>query len=184
MSVAGSAVPGTEPPAALTDLATEVVERLTCAGATVAVAESLTGGAVVASLVAVPGASAAVRGGVVAYATDLKAALLGVPPEMLDAHGPVHPDVARAMADGARTRLSADYGVATTGVAGPDPQGEAPGTFHVAVAGPMSMVVRSHDVGALGREAVRDAARRAALGLLRDVLIGRTGTPDTPTTLE
>lgn len=180
----GSAAPGVGPDEAPGDLAAEVVERLTLARATVAVAESLTGGAVIAALVGVPGASASVRGGVVAYATDLKAELLGVPWELLDAHGPVHPEVARAMAAGVRTRLSADYGLATTGVAGPDPQGERPGTFHVAVAGPISTVVQSHDVGALGRTAVRDAARRAAIGLLLEVLVGTAGTSGTPTTLD
>lgn len=175
---------GVGPVVAPADLAADVVERLTRVQATVAVAESLTGGAVIAALVGIPGASVSVRGGVVAYATDLKAELLGVPEELLEARGPVHPDVARAMATGVRTRLSADYGLATTGVAGPDPQGEPPGTFHLAVAGPMSTVVRSYDVGALGREAVRDAARSAALGLLLEVLAGPTGTPGTPTTLE
>jgi nicotinamide-nucleotide amidase len=184
MSVEGSAPPVVGSGGALADLAADVVKRLTFARATVAVAESLTGGSVIAALVGIPGASVPVRGGVVAYATDLKAELLGVPRELLEAHGPVHPDVARAMATGVRTRLSADYGLATTGVAGPDPQGEMPGTFHLAVAGPMGTVVRSFDVGALGRDAVRDAARSAALGLLLEVLAGPAGTPGTTTTLE
>jgi nicotinamide-nucleotide amidase len=184
MSREWSAATGAVPVEAPEDLAADVVESLTRARATVAVAESLTGGAVIAALVGVPGASVSVRGGVVAYATDLKAELLGVPAELLAAYGPVHPDVVRAMATGVRTRLSADYGLATTGVAGPDPQGEPPGTFHLAVAGPMSTVVRSYDVGALGRESVRDAARSAALGLLLEVLAGSVGTPGTPTTLE
>ena len=84
------------------DAAARVVAGLTAAGRTVAVAESLTGGAVVEALVAVPGASACVRGGVVAYATDLKASLLGVPTALLDAVGPVDPEVALAMARGVR----------------------------------------------------------------------------------
>jgi nicotinamide-nucleotide amidase len=184
MSREWSAAPGAASVGAPEDLAADIVGSLTRVRATVAVAESLTGGAVIAALVGVPGASVCVRGGVVAYATDLKAELLGVPQELLEVHGPVHPDVARAMATGVRTRLSADYGLATTGVAGPDPQGEPPGTFHCAVAGPMSTVVRSYDVGALGRDAVRDAARSAALGLLLEVLVVPAGTPGTPTTLE
>lgn len=95
---------------------------------TIAVAESLTGGLLVAELVSVPGASAVVRGGVVAYATDLKAALLGVDAALLDAVGAIHPDVAEQMAVGVRDRLGADIGVATTGAAGPEPQdGHAPG---------------------------------------------------------
>ena len=89
-------------------------------GQTLAVAESLTGGLLSATIVDVPGASKAFRGGLVVYATDLKATLAGVPPELLAAHGPVHPDVAAALAGGARRRCTADWGLATTGVAGPD----------------------------------------------------------------
>lgn len=150
------------------DDAAVLVELLSARGRTVAVAESLTGGAVVEAIVRVPGASACLRGGIVAYATDLKATLLGVPHRLLDANGPVHPDVALAMARGVRTRLGADYGVATTGVAGPDPQGGTPpGVFHVAVVGPCKDAVRSEDVGAdLGRSGVRAAARDAAITLL------------------
>jgi nicotinamide-nucleotide amidase len=108
--------------------AAEIVDRLTRAGLTIAVAESLTGGLLVAELIAVPGASAVVRGGVVAYATELKAALLGVDPALLAASGPIHAEVARQMASGVRERLGADIGISTTGVAGPDPQdGHPPG---------------------------------------------------------
>jgi nicotinamide-nucleotide amidase len=108
--------------------AAEILELLKRRGLTIAVAESLTGGLLVAELIAVPGASAVVRGGVVAYATDLKATLLGVPESLLAEHGPVHPDVAAAMADGVRSRLGAAIGISTTGVAGPDPQdGHEPG---------------------------------------------------------
>jgi nicotinamide-nucleotide amidase len=108
--------------------ARELIAELTRRGLTIAVAESLTGGLLVAELIAVPGASVVVRGGVVAYATELKSQLLGVDAALLAASGPIHPDVARQMADGARQRLGADIGVATTGVAGPDPQdGHAPG---------------------------------------------------------
>ena len=99
-------------------LAAQVIALLRDAGQTVAAAESLTGGLVVAGLTTVPGASYAVRGGIVAYATELKAALLGVDQAMLDRHGAVYPGVATAMADGARQRLTATFGVATTGVAG------------------------------------------------------------------
>jgi nicotinamide-nucleotide amidase len=92
------------------------------------VAESLTGGLLIAELISVPGASAVVRGGVVAYATELKAALLGVDRTLLAASGPIHPEVARQMATGACERLGADIGISTTGVAGPDTQeGHAPG---------------------------------------------------------
>lgn len=115
-------------------LAPQIIALLARRGLTVATAESLTGGLVCAALTAVPGASAVFRGGVVAYATDLKAALLGVPASLLAARGAVDPDVAGAMAEGVRERLGAAVGAATTGVAGPDPdEGKPPGTVHVAV---------------------------------------------------
>ena len=86
----------------------------------------------------VPGASAVLRGGVVAYATDVKGSVLGVPADLLEAHGAVHPAVAAAMAAGAARLLGAVWGVATTGVAGPAEQdGHPVGTVHVAVHGPV-----------------------------------------------
>ncbi len=104
-------------------------------GLTIGAAESLTGGLVTAALTTVPGASAVVRGGIVAYATDVKNSLLGVDAGLLALVGAVHPDVALAMARGARERLGAAVGVATTGVAGPDPaDGQPVGTVHIAVA--------------------------------------------------
>ena len=99
------------------DLAGQVLARLRSVGHTVAVAESLTGGLVAAALTDIPGASEAFRGGVVAYATELKVLLLGVDRAMLARHGAVYAPVAAAMATGVRTRLGATYGVATTGVA-------------------------------------------------------------------
>jgi nicotinamide-nucleotide amidase len=105
--------------------------------ATVATAESLTGGLLGAELTAMPGSSATFAGGIVAYATALKASLLGVPEDLLARHGAVHPEVAVAMAEGVRDRLGATYGLAVTGVAGPEPQDGRPvGTVHLAVAGP------------------------------------------------
>ncbi|MFB9800598.1 CinA family protein, partial [Streptomonospora salina] len=106
-------------------------------GATLATAESLTGGLISAAVTGVPGASAVYRGGAVAYATDLKARLLDVPRDLLAERGAVDPDVAGAMAEGARHRMAADYGLAVTGVAGPDPQdGRSAGTVFAAVSGP------------------------------------------------
>jgi nicotinamide-nucleotide amidase len=113
----------------------DLVHALSSRGLTVAVAESLTGGLVVADLVSVPGASAVVRGGIVAYATELKHNLLGVDAALLAAGGPIQAAVAEQMAAGVRERLSADVGLATTGVAGPDPQdGHPPGEVWIAVA--------------------------------------------------
>jgi|SRR5690625_3398624 len=115
----------------------DLLARLEAAGATLGFAESLTGGLLADAFIGVPGASAVVRGSIVAYATDLKTKLLGVPREVLDRHGAVHPQVAEAMAQGARVRLGATYALATTGVAGPDPQdGQPVGTVYIGVAGP------------------------------------------------
>ncbi|WP_413602344.1 CinA family protein [Curtobacterium sp. Curtsp57] len=121
-------------------LASSVVAALNARGETVAVAESLTGGLVVSELVGVPGASAVVRGGVVAYATPVKASVLGVSAALLARNGAVDPTVAAQMATGVRTALAVDgvpatWGISTTGVAGPDPQdGQPVGTVFVGIA--------------------------------------------------
>jgi nicotinamide-nucleotide amidase len=118
----------------------QLVSDLTIAGHTLAVAESLTGGLLAAEFVRPPGASAVFLGGVVAYETSLKHTLLGVEKELLDTHGPVHPEVARQMAANVRERLAvdgkpADIGMSTTGVAGPDPQqGQEAGLVYVGIA--------------------------------------------------
>lgn len=153
--------------------AVAVVQGLIAAGRTVAAAESLTGGLVCAALTSVPGASAVVRGGVVVYATELKESLAGVPSAVLAADGPVAASTAAAMADGVRLRLGADIGLATTGVAGPDPaDGHPPGTVHVAVATAGGVTVRSFAGPAIlagDREAVRAATVAAVLALLSEV---------------
>jgi nicotinamide-nucleotide amidase len=165
--------PAAPPPpgaGAAEELAKEIIGRLTGRGQTVAVAESLTGGLVAAALTSVAGSSAAFRGGVVAYATSLKATLLGVPEDLLAQHGPVHPDVAVAMAKGVRSRLSTSFGLATTGVAGPGPaDGEPAGTVFVAVAGPGQPVVCGLDLPG-DRAAVRTASVVGALSLLASML--------------
>lgn len=136
-------------------------------GETVATAESLTAGLLAAALTERAGASRTVRGGVVAYATELKATLFGLDPAGLARTGAVHPDVARAMAEGVRRRTGADWGVALTGVAGPDPQdGRAPGTLFVGLAGPDGTTVLSRSFpGDRGR--VRALAVVTALDALR-----------------
>ncbi|MGW2522088.1 CinA family protein [Streptomyces sp. NPDC001617] len=117
--------------------AADVVRLLTVKGQTLAVAESLTGGLVAAEITTVPGASKAFRGSVTAYATELKHELLGVDATLLAERGAVDPQVAAQMAAGVRKALGADWGLATTGVAGPDPQdGQPVGTVFVAVDGP------------------------------------------------
>ncbi|QIM21209.1 CinA family protein [Phycicoccus sp. HDW14] len=146
--------------------ATGLVRLLTERGLTVATAESLTGGLVCAALTDVPGASAVVRGGVVSYATDVKASVLGVDAGLLERRGAVDPDVAVAMAEGARRVLRADLAVSTTGVAGPDPaDGQPVGTVFVGVAGPGGTVVEQHALSG-DRAAVRRATVAAALDLL------------------
>jgi nicotinamide-nucleotide amidase len=146
--------------------AAAVVSRLIDRRQSVATAESLTGGLLAATLVEVPGVSAVFRGGLVVYATDLKASLAGVPEELLAERGPVDPDVALALAEGARARCDAHWGVATTGVAGPDPQdGKPVGTVFVAVAGPAGSTVRKLALEG-DRAAIRTATVTAALQLL------------------
>lgn len=153
------------------ELAREIHARLRAGQQTVAVAESLTGGLVAASLTDIPGASASFRGGVVAYATELKARLLGVDTRLLARHGAVHPQVAAGMADGVRSRLMASFGVATTGVAGPDPQdGQPVGTVHIAVSAADDTVVRTIALSG-DRGEIRRLAVERALGLL----LGRLG---------
>ncbi|WP_020660668.1 CinA family protein [Amycolatopsis benzoatilytica] len=150
--------------------ARELVEALTRRGETVAAAESLTAGLVCATLAEVPGASAVLRGGLVVYATELKAALAGVDEQLLAEHGAVHPEVAAQLARGARERCGATWGLGLTGVAGPDSQdGVAPGTVFVGLSGPGTDTVR--ELAAAGeRAAVRAASVRAAFALLREQL--------------
>jgi nicotinamide-nucleotide amidase len=119
---------------------TSLVSTLEARGLTIAVAESLTGGLLVAELISVPGASAVVLGGVVAYNSELKHSVLGVEAVLLAEHGAVHPDVAAQMATGVRVALAtaagpAHIGISTTGVAGPDPQdGQPVGTVYLGFA--------------------------------------------------
>jgi nicotinamide-nucleotide amidase len=119
-------------------LAEVVLQQLRLRGQTVAVAESCTGGGLGAALAAVPGASDVFLGGVIAYANGVKQGLLGVPAELLQAHGAVSDPVAQAMAEGARRVTGADWGLAITGVAGPGGgSDEKPvGLVHLAIAGP------------------------------------------------
>jgi nicotinamide-nucleotide amidase len=160
--------------------ATDVVRLLTVKGRTLAVAESLTGGLVAAEITSVPGASKVFRGSVTAYATELKHGLLGVDAALLAARGAVDPQVAAQMAAGVRKALGTDWGIATTGVAGPEPQdGQAVGTVFVAVDGPVradSGSARGGKVEALrlngDREEIRRESVRSVLALLLKELAG------------
>ncbi len=153
------------------ELARAVVIAASLANRTVATAESLTAGLIAATLATVPGASAVLRGGIVAYATDLKASLLAVPGSLLERGGPIQAPVAEAMARGARAALAADFALACTGVAGPDEQdGHPVGEVHVAVAGPGS--VRTHSLTLEGdRDGIRHSTVLVVLGMLLDALL-------------
>lgn len=125
------------------ELAQSLVTRLSQVGLTIAAAESLTGGLVCSALVDVPGASAVLRGSVTAYATELKAQVLGVDAARLASVGPVDAQVAQEMADGAAQLLGADVAVTTTGVAGPGPaDGHEAGTVYIAAIAPWGSVWR------------------------------------------
>ena len=151
-------------------VAADVVAGLRARGLTVATAESLTGGLLGAALTSVPGASAAYRGGVVAYATELKHTLLGVDADHLARAGAVDGGTAAAMAAGVRLRAGADIGVATTGVAGPAAQdGHPAGTVHLGWADATSAT--SVELALTGSRAeVRAATVAAALALVLERL--------------
>ncbi|MFI1197549.1 CinA family protein [Micromonospora sp. NPDC020750] len=143
-----------------------VVHRLAQRHETLATVESLTGGLLSASLVEIAGVSGVYRGGLVVYATELKALLAGVPEDLLADRGPVDPDVALALAEGGRRRCGADWGLATTGVAGPQPQdGKPVGLVYIAVAGPGGAEVTRLDLDG-GRAHIRSATVIEALRLL------------------
>lgn len=148
-----------------------VADGLRHGNATVAVAESCTGGLLGARLTARPGSSDYVLGGVIAYANAVKVGALGVAADMIERHGAVSAQVAEAMAAGVRARTGATYGLATTGVAGPagGTPGKPVGLVFVACAGPAGCrVVRERFPG--DRGTVREWAVVRALHLLRETL--------------
>lgn len=161
----------------MTELARAAIDSARTRGWRIAVAESLTGGLLADALVSVPGASQAFSGGIVSYDTALKQTLLGVDAQLLAAKGPVDELVAMQMAAGARRACAvngvpATIGIATTGVAGPDPDpqsGQAPGTVWLGVSSPAGE--RAVLLACLGdRAAIRAAAVEAAVGLLVEEL--------------
>ncbi|MBC9729531.1 CinA family protein [Streptomyces sp. TRM68367] len=175
----------------MSSTATEVVRLLTVRGETLAVAESLTGGLVAAEITSVPGASKAFRGSVTAYATGLKHELLGVDATLLAQRGAVDPQVAGQMAGGVRKALGADWGIATTGVAGPEPRdGKPVGTVFVAVDGPLGAESGSAGGGKVealrlngGRAEIRMESVRSVLALLlAEIVSEHTGNERTQDT--
>ncbi|KAK3939201.1 competence-damaged protein-domain-containing protein [Diplogelasinospora grovesii] len=166
----------------LLDIATDVIRLLRSAGETVGVAESLTAGGVMAALTSVPGASAAFRGGVVSYATQLKQLLLVVDAGLIAREGVIHADVAAQMAEGARKATTFDgipttWGIGTTGVAGPDLQdGKPAGTVFIGIASPEGSRAWGPFCFPGPRERVREATVIEARSRLRDALVaGRSG---------
>lgn len=151
-------------------LAAQVIRAAVRRGLSLGTAESLTGGALAAALVSAPGASAAFEGAVVSYSHAVKTRVLGVDAGLLERTGAVDPDVAEAMADGARTALGVDLAVSTTGVAGPEPHdGQPVGTVHLGLAGPDG-VRRARLQLSWDREQIRSRTVRAALLALMGVL--------------
>ncbi|WP_395659424.1 CinA family protein [Nocardioides sp.] len=154
----------------MTDLARRVHVLLRAAGATVATAESLTGGRLAVALTDTPGASETFLGGVVTYATELKASVLAVDERIIAEHGVVSPECARAMASGVRALAGATFGVATTGVAGPtDQEGKPPGTVFVGIAGPGLVEAVALELAGK-RQQVQERTVREALEALESVL--------------
>ncbi len=158
----------------------EIAGRLLLStGATVATAESLTGGAIARRLTAVPGASRYFAGGVVCYSEAAKERLAGVRPATLAARGPVSAETAREMAQGVRRLLGTTWAIAATGYAGPEggADGTPPGTVFLALAGPVGG--REERLRLPGDRAfVRARAAMGGLDLLRRALLGRTGPRD------
>lgn len=176
---------------------TDLVQRCGHRGLTLSAAESLTAGALVSKIAEVPGASIMLTGGVVAYTSDVKQAVLDVSAELLESRGAVDPDVAASMAVGVATKCGSDLGIATTGVAGPEPhEGKDVGTVYLGLACTEEAAQRldlslpgdctkyETDVtsqkwlaGSLlldldgDRAAIRDAAVEAGLKLVEDFLL-------------
>ena len=143
-------------------------------GLTVGTAESCTGGLLAKLLTDLPGSSAVFRGGVVSYTNGVKAGLLGVPQDLLDRYGAVSPQVAEAMARGAKAALGCDIALSTTGVAGPDAddRGNPIGLVYLGLARGDQCRVTEFRAGPVERERVRRQAAQTALDLLRRHLTG------------
>jgi len=157
--------------ATLSELAARLQAIAISWAVTVGTAESCTGGLVGHSITSVPGSSAYYVGGVVSYSDAVKERLLGVSPAAIERHGAVSAQVAVAMAHGVRDRTGCDYGVAVTGVAGPEGGSEAKpvGLTYVATAGPDGDEVRRH-VWTGGRGANKQDSAAVALEMLRRVI--------------
>ena len=139
---------------------------------TLATAESCTGGLLAKRITDVPGSSEVFHMGAVTYANEVKTRLLGVPAELFDTVGAVSPEVARAMAEGARKATAADCAVSVTGVAGPDrdERGNPVGTVFIGFSSPKETIAERFDFGAASREEIRGEAADEAFKLLEEKL--------------
>lgn len=154
-------------------LAAELLDMSKERGFTVATVESCTGGLVCGALTAIAGSSTMVQGGLITYANEAKVALAGVPVALLESHGAVSEPVARAMAEGGRSRLDATFAVSITGVAGPGGGSvEKPvGLVHFACAGPSGTRHRERRFGELSRDDIRRLSVLEALDLLHETVL-------------
>lgn len=155
-----------------TDLEKEIARLLTHKKYTLAIAESFTGGALSALFTAMPGASQYFKGSVIAYASEIKETVLGVPKELIDTHSVVSDEVVQAMALGVRKKLSSHFAIATTGNAGPlkgDSDAEI-GTVYIAVASPKGVISKKFQLGK-SRERVVQKGIISALTLLFEELL-------------
>jgi nicotinamide-nucleotide amidase len=162
------------------ELEAAIIRLLTQRKATLAVAESCTGGCISNRLTNVPGASAVVLAGLVTYSNAAKQKFLGVQAETLAQHGAVSEPVAREMAEGARQQAQADYALSVTGIAGPS--GGTPekpvGTVFIGFAGPAVTVVE-HNFNPYDRATFKQVTAQQALDLLRRTVLRHPG-PDSP----
>lgn len=151
----------------------EIVAAATELGVTVSCAESLTAGLICSAFADIPGSGEVLRGGVVSYATDAKASVLGVNDDLLELVGPVDPATALAMAERVRTMFDSTLGLSATGVAGPTGQdGHDPGEVYVALSDGQAKIVQRLALEG-ERNEIRAQSVKAALGLVEEYLAGR-----------
>ena len=155
-------------------IAQEILDLLNAQGASLAVAESITGGAIAKSITDIPGSSQSFLGGLVTYATESKVALLGISRDLIELHGVVSEEIAIEMARAVRSKIGSTWSIATTGVAGPGPHhGVEAGTVWIAISGPKEATQRL-TLGDIGRDHVRSGAVEGALALLTRILRARS----------